>query len=319
MKRVVTGGELTQRDMRPADIIHSYLTHVQDDIARFGLLEDARERDCPACGGQGAREFERFGFEYHRCRMCGSLFVSPLPAGIRLAEYHAEGAAERFRREHLLPSTADVRTRHALIPRARWVLAAAAGRLGLYPTFAQFGTETPQLLDLIRASATVVSWPDTSQPERDQVQADGVIAFDELERAADFAGGIHRCRRTLRAGGLLFVTTMSGEGFELCMLGQRANALVPPVHLQLLSRRGWNEVLAREDFRIVEYSTPGELDVQAVADVCRRDPAVRLPAIIDQLVHTDDEQVARAFQGLLQQACLSSHVHLMAEALRHGV
>lgn len=309
VKRVVTSGDLTQHAMRPAVLLHTYLEHVQSDIARFELLKDGRERDCPACGGQGAHEFVRLGFEYERCATCGSLFVSPLPDMSRLARFHAEGAAEQFRREQVLPLTADVRARHNVGPRARWVLAEAVARLGPGPTLAQFGPEFLPLLDVLRASARVVSWPDDSRS-----RVDGAIAFDILERSPEFSLAVRRCRRALRAHGLLFVATTSGDGFEVRMLGPRTTALVPPLHLQLLSRAGWIAALAREDFTVVEYSTPGELDVQAVAEVCQRETNIRLPPILDELVRHEDEQVGRLFQELLQHACLSAHVQLVAEA-----
>jgi len=313
MKRVVTNGELTQRAMRPDDLLDAYLAHAQADIARFELLQGGLERGCPACGGQGMPEFVRLGFSYQRCGTCRSLFVSPVPEEDRLARYHAEGAAERFRREQVLPMTADVRARHALGPRARWVLATAAARLGPGPTFAQFGAESPALLELLSGSTSVVRWPDGMSGDPAEAQLDGVIAFDVLERSVDFSDELHRCRCVLRPRGLLFVATMSGEGFEIRMLGPRTAALVPPVHLQLLSRAGWLAALAREGFTLVEYSTPGQLDVQAVAEACRRNPDVLLPPILDELLRHEDEQVGRAFQELLQQACLSSHVQLVAE------
>ena len=314
MKRVVTSGELTQHAMRPAELLDIYLEHAQADIARFELLQGGIERACPACRGQGAPEFVRFGFPYQRCVTCRSLFVSPVPQENRLARYHAEGAAEQFRREQILPMTADVRARHALGPRARWVQAAAAAHLGQDHTFAQFGAESPSLLELLRSFASVVEWPDDVSGDPAHGRIDAVIAFDVLERSADFSRALHRCRRALHPGGLLFVTTMSGEGFDVRMLGPRTAALVPPVHLQLLSRAGWLAALAHEGFTLVEYSTPGELDVQAVAEVCRRNPDILLPPILDELVRHEDEQVGRAFQELLQQACLSSHVQLIAEA-----
>jgi hypothetical protein len=51
-----------------------------------------------------------------------------------------------------------------------------------------------------------------------------------------------------------------------------------------------------------------------VAEVCRRDAEVRLPPILDELVRHEDEQIGRAFQEVLQQACLSAHVQVVAEA-----
>jgi hypothetical protein len=314
MKRVVTSGDLTQRAMRPADLLDTYLSHAEADIAKFGLLVGGRERDCPACGGSGDVEFLRLGFPYRRCVKCRSLFVSPIPAEERLARYHAEGDAEKFRRERMLPETAAVRARHTLAPRARWVLAAAATRLGSRPTFAQVGADSPQLLEALGASVSVVGGlNDVSQALADG-NLDGLIAFDVLERSVDLAAALSRCRRAVRRGGLLFVTTMSGDGFEVRMLGASSRSVIPPVHLHLLSREGWVAALAREGFTLVEYSTPGELDVLAVAEAKRRNADLSLPPIVDELVSNEDEQVVRAFQELLQQAGLSAHVQLMAEA-----
>ena len=191
-------------------------------------------------------------------------------------------------------------------------------RLGSRLTFAQFGEESAPLLGSLGATASLIRWSNDMSSDPADAQLDGAIAFDVFERCADFSGALHRCRRALQPGGLLFVTTMSGDGFEVRMLGARTAALVPPVHLQLLSRAGWLSALTREGFSLVEYSTPGALDVQAVAEVCRRDPQVLLPPILDELVRHEDEQVGRVFQELLQQACLSSHVQLIAEAGSNG-
>lgn len=313
MKRVVTGGELTQRAMRPTDLLDGYLARAEADIEQFELLLGGRERSCPACGGTGPVEFVRLGFRYHRCGTCRSLFASPLPDEDRLARYHREGQAERFRREQMLPVTADVRARHALAPRAHWVLTAAAARLGSGLRFGHLGAESPLLLDLLRASTAVVGSLDDLSDVPAEAHLDGVIAFDVLERSVDFTRALHRCRQTLRPRGLLFVTTMSADGLEVRMLGPRTRSLVPPVHLQLLSRAGWLAALGSERFTLVEYSTPGELDVQAVAEACRREAGVQLPPILDELVRHEDEQVGRAFQELLQQAGLSAHVQLVAE------
>lgn len=311
MKRVVTGGELTQDAMRPADLMDGYLARAGADIARFELLQGGRERPCPACGGAGRVEFARLGFPYQRCHACASLFVSPLPDPARLARYHAEGEAERFRREQMLPLTADVRSRHALGPRARWVLSAVAGLRGDV-TLAHAGPDLSHLAGLLGPSIALVPLPDAPDPKAPPLA--GVVAFDVLERAADLAQALGRCRVALRPGGLLFVTTMSGDGLELRVLGARARNLVPPVHLHLLSREGWAAALGRAGFTLVEYSTPGELDVQAVADASRRDPELPLPPIVAELVRHEDEQVRRAFQEVLQQAGLSTHVQLLATA-----
>lgn len=317
MKRVVTSGALTQRAIRPSDLHDAYVERVRTDIARFELLVGAHERRCPACGGPGDSEFVRLEFCYRRCRDCHSLFVSPLPDEARLARYHAQSEAERFRRDEVLTAIADVRARHAVAPRAHWVLTSAAARLGSVVAIGHVGPASSVLAGILRASPSVVRSIEELSDATTAGSCDSVIAFDVLERAVNLPLTIRRCRHALRPHGLLFVTTMSGDGLEVRMLGSRSRSLVPPVHLQLLSRAGWTAALAREGLTPVEYSTPGELDVQAVAEVCRRDPDMRLPPILDELIRHDDEQVGAAFQQVLQQAGLSSHVQLVAEAGDH--
>ena len=92
-------------------------------------------------------------------------------------------------------------------------------------------------------------------------------------------------------------------------------SLIPPIHLQLLSRAGWMIALRAHGFDLVEYSTPGELDVQAVAEACQRDSDLVLPPIIDDIVRHGDEDVRNGLQELLQQAGLSAHVQFVAEAI----
>ena len=308
MRRVVTGGDLSQREMRPPDLLNAYLALVERDIREFSLLEGARaQRACPACGGAGVAAFERLGFAYRGCRRCGSLFVSPLPAPERIERYHGEGQAERFWREQVLTATAGVRSRHALGPRAHWVAGTAAARLGTGLALAEIGSRDPRLREHLMTSPVFTR-------EAMAPLADVVVAFETLERAVDLGAELRRCRALLRAGGLLFVSTLSSSGFEVRLLASRMPSLVPPVHLQLLSRAGWLAALEPAGFRVLEYSTPGELDVQAVAEACRRDPGLTLPPIIDELVRQGDEELAHAFQEVLQQAGLSAHVQFVAVA-----
>jgi hypothetical protein len=314
VKRVVTGGELAQHAMRPPELVRTYLAMVERDVAAFGLLDGAGEtRACPACGGDGPEAFRRLGFVYRTCARCASLFVSPAPAPSLLDRYQRESAAERFWREELITATANVRSRHALGPRVHWVAGTAAARCGGSVDVYVLGDRAPALGEALGRSPVVRSCApapaDASAKARDVV-----VAFDVLERRFDLAGALGRARELVRDGGLLFVTTLSGTGFDVRLLREAMPSLVPPIHLQLLSRAGWTTALERARFRLAEYSTPGELDVQAVREACREDVRLALPAILDDLIRHEDPAIGRALQELLQQAGLSSHVQLVGVA-----
>lgn len=314
MKRIVTGGDLLQHAMRPPELLNAYVELVERDVRELGLLtEPGRERRCPACDGAGEPAFDRLGFAYRRCQGCNSLFVSPLPEPDRLERYREEGASERFWRERVLAATAGVRSRHTLNPRAHWVATTAATRLGSGLALADFGSRDPRIKDFLAALPVFTSYVRVAPTGVDsEINAGVAIAFETFELCADLGAALRRCHQILRPGGLLFVSTPSGTGFEVKLLAGKMRSLVPPIHLQLLSRAGWVRALAAARFELVEYSTPGALDVQAVADACRRDPALRLPAVIDELVRHEDEMVGHAFQEVLQQAGLSAHVQFVA-------
>jgi hypothetical protein len=320
MKRVVTGGELAQHAMRPPELVRTYLAMVERDAAAFGLLDGGQARACPACGGDGRDAFQRLGFTYQACARCASLFVSPAPASERLEAYQHESAAERFWRDELLTATANVRSRHAVGPRAQWVAVTAAARRGtgvdvavLGDHVAVRGDRAPAIVETLRRSSVVRTCA-AAPADAPAPSADVVVAFDVLERRLDLSGALARARALVREGGLLFVTTLSGSGFDVRLLRGATPSIVPPIHLQLLSRAGWIAALERAGFRLVEYSTPGELDVQAVMEACRADASIELPAVLDELVRHEDPAIARGFQELLQQAGLSSHVQLVAVA-----
>ena len=318
MRRVVTGGDLFEREVRPADLLDRYLGLVESDLHGLGVLpQRGWERACPACGQAGTPAFERMGFTYLACLGCASLFASPLPDPAALARYHRDGRAERYWREHVLAATAAVRARYTRGPRMHWVTGTATARLGTGLTVCELGGPNPLDRELLMDSAAFRSYVSAALVEDSPFgdpPADVILAFEALERVGDLSLALRRCRGLVRTSGLLFVSTLSGTGFEVRLLGARMRSLVPPVHLQLLSRYGWLAALEQAGFRLLEYSTPGALDVQAVAEACRRDPGLRLPPIVDELVRTEDDEVLGAFQEVLQQAGLSAHVQFVAAA-----
>jgi hypothetical protein len=314
MKRVVSGGTLSHLAMRPATLVDEYLRLIERDVERLSLLEGAEVGRCPSCDRHGTTAFTRLGFTYCQCEECGSFFLSPLPGDAALAAYAAKGEAERFWSDRVLTATADTRALHAHGARARWVAATAAMRLGSGLSACIIGGRNRGVSDLLLESPAFKSCVTKDAPDEEpRQQFDVVVAFSTLERERDLAATLRRYRAGLRQGGLLFVSSISGSGFEVRLLKGRARVLVPPVHLYLMSRDGWDRCVRHAGFDVVEFSTPGELDVEAVADEVVSH-GLTLPPILTELVTTGDESVRTMFQEVLQAAGLSSHMQLVAEA-----
>ncbi len=139
-----------------------------------------------------------------------------------------------------------------------------------------------------------------------------VSAFEVIERLFDPFAFMNRMNQVLEPGGLIFLTTLSISGFDLSLLRGKARNLLPPTHLTLLSYSGIQSMIDRSGFEIVEFSTPGRLDVALVLDAIERDESFELPPVINSILLNRGERTHEAFQDFLQQANMSSHVWIAA-------
>jgi SAM-dependent methyltransferase len=140
-----------------------------------------------------------------------------------------------------------------------------------------------------------------------------VAAFEVIERLFDPLAFMQHIHRLLRPGGLVFLTTLSISGFDLSLLREKARNLLPPTHLTLPSYEGIHKLVERGGFSLVEFSTPGQLDVALVLDALQRDPDIALPPVIDSALRRRGENVHEDLQDFLQKANLSSHVWVAAQ------
>ena len=113
----------------------------------------------------------------------------------------------------------------------------------------------------------------------------------------------------------LFRDRLSHKLFDLSMatdLGRHSKAVSPPHHLNFLSRQGVSMLLARCGLDEVEFSTPGTLDVDIVANTLRDDPEIIVGQFEKWLSVYSSEAVKNSFQELLVAQKLSSHMWVWA-------
>ena len=133
---------------------------------------------------------------------------------------------------------------------------------------------------------------------------DVVMLFEALDRAVEPAGILNKVKNMLNPGGLCFITCLLSSGFEVLVLGQDSGIFLPPERMNFLSYDGMNAILDMVGgFEILEFSTPGVLDVQNVIEK------------IDQLNNSfvnyilkerNDDELILSFQDFLQKNCLGS-------------
>jgi SAM-dependent methyltransferase len=328
---------VNEADIRPAELMSRYLALSREDAQSFLGDPSLREAvDCPACGsGAGETAFEVDGFRFASCAECDSLFASPRPRADALDRFYRDSPSSRFWAQEFFPAVAEARRERIFRPRVDRILnhprlAGAPDDLVAADVGAGAGTFLTELAaarpaaravavepgeDLAAqcraAGLEVIEAPVESATELHGV-AELVTSFEVIEHVHDPLAFVTAVGKLVRPGGTVLVTGLGGDGFDVATLGDRANAVSPPHHLNFLSVEGLGRLFARAGLTDVEVETPGQLDAELVATALAEGRGEGLPRFLRILLERRSETVRDAFQRFLQEAKLSSHIWVWA-------
>lgn len=330
MRRVIVQDDLREAQIRPESGFNTYIELLEKDFETFLTQVDVVQiPGCPACGHPDYQvDFRKMGIQYVECLRCRSCYASPRPKMEDLDRFYAESEAIGYWNSTIALDTASARRQYIFGPRATWVIETSGIHQQDQGVLVDFYTKYPSYLEeiarrgsfseiLVRKPAVEMkgafdSGVYTEVVEIDDASVSVVSAFEVIERLFDPLSFLEHVNRILRPGGLVFITTLSISGFDLRLLRHRARNLLPPTHLTLLSYEGFQYLIQRSGFELIELSTPGQLDVALVLDALEREPTIELPPVIDSILLRRGEPLHEAFQDYLQRANLSSHVWVAA-------
>jgi hypothetical protein len=133
-----------------------------------------------------------------------------------------------------------------------------------------------------------------------------------LDYTSDVDALMSTMRALLSEDGLLFITTMSISGFDLQVLWENSESVFPLDRINVFSYQGLRLFFERHGFEMIEFSTPGMLDLNIVEEAYRKHPDLKIPRFIQTMVNRNDEQLKCDFQTFLQVNKLSSFVRIVA-------
>jgi 2-polyprenyl-3-methyl-5-hydroxy-6-metoxy-1,4-benzoquinol methylase len=328
-----------ERDIRPPDLFNQFLELSRGDIDTFFADKISfASICCPGCGSQDSQKgLVKHGFEYLVCTKCRSLYCSPRPRRTQLEAFYQHSKAVEFWASHFYAETADARRRIMFRPRAQLASHIARDRkdgpaspiivdigsgygmlleeardLGTFGAIV--GVEPSQkLASLCRERGFTVINKYAEELELEDIQADVATCFEVLEHVHDphlFLLGI---RSGLRANGRLLLTTLTASGFDIQVLWENSKSVSPPHHLNFLSVEGMGLLFERSGYRVLTVETPGQLDVDIVANFYRENQEIKRSRFVEELIVYSDEKKRAAFQDFLASNCLSSHIRVIGE------
>lgn len=337
MKRVVMSGDYRESDLKPHDLFDNFLAISAAEVKRLLIDKGSLiETKCPACdSGRKRFAFQKFGLDYQECLACSTLYISARPSEERISEYFLESKANEFWNEHVLKETVKARVRHLIRPEAMWVanttgeLAARAevfgdiksrniefleeiDRLGLFKSKMIIHPEiaVPEALDSQRGFR-VVKEP-IGSIDADGVKASVLTGFYVIDRCFHPPSLLATVKSMLADKGLLFLVSSTISGLDLQVLWENSRTIFPPENMNILSIEGFEILLERSGFEIIELSTPGQLDVEYIKTAMERDIKLEVPRCISYIITKRNADAHQSLQEFLQRFRLSSHVRIVA-------
>ncbi|MDO8662375.1 MAG: methyltransferase domain-containing protein [Candidatus Omnitrophota bacterium] len=338
MKNVVINETGKASEFKPDVIFEKYLKLAEKDVRdEFSQKRNLALSNCPACRSKKKRiVFSHFGFEYAECLACDSVYMNPRPLDAKIKKHYLESASASFWRNTLSKKTEGKRKEKIYEKRFQWFSDIAQNHLPCATTIADFNSKDPEytkeflqngyfkrkivinpyfnILALDKFNVDASSYPvieELADSLEDRGMVDVACAFEAIDCFADVELLLKTINALLCKGGLCFVTTISISGFDLQVLWGNSTSIFPPDRINVFSRKGLELLFKRHGFDIIEYSTPGFLDLDIVKNALKKDSSIELPRFVRTILKNGDDQVYQDFQEFLQLSKLSSFVRIV--------
>ena len=326
-------------DIRPAEVFKSYLSLCDQDCITLFQKSDFLYYDCPCCDNKEKLKFEflfsKFNFQYHLCQACKSISVNPRPTPKSIQNFYQNGSSVAFWASDFYKITSEKRKALIVNPKAQRLInllsiASPESKFNLLDIGAGFGIllsifresqffedvvaiePSPMLFDHLKnlrfkVIQKFVENLNSSDIES-QLKTDSKRVFvchelvEHLLRPIEFFSKINSI---MRVGDFFNFTTLVSSGFDISYLLEESTALTPPHHLSFFHKDALHKAIENVGFEIIDFSTPGELDV----DIVTKSEKFKRDNIMKMLMNT--EKAKKEFQSFLQSNTLSSHVNVL--------
>lgn len=326
---------LKETDIRPVDLHDEYIRLSAVDAAGIFAIGHRHKINCPACGSDDQRQgFIKSDFNYVECVTCNSLYQSPRPEQATFEKFYSNSTSADFWATEFFPKVAEPRRKLIYRPRAEKILEYCqkygVGVNNLIDVGAGYGLFLEEwkkiapsarlravepgkkLASLCRAKEFEVLESTAENAAAWQGTAELVTCFEVFEHSYDPLAFVTSLYDLAKPEGLVVLTTLGVDGFDIQTLWSKSKSVSPPHHINFLSIVGFEILFKRIGFREVEIITPGKLDVDIVLNYAKANPEFELPAFFKKMMMRG-EPALRDFQNYLSAHKLSSHTWIIAK------
>lgn len=321
---------MKEEDIRKRSVFNKYLELVKKDVKEFFDSKLFIEINCPACGSSNFNlEFEKLGFKYVSCNNCSTLFTNPRPSFEIIKKFYSDSPSTNFWINEFFRPVMEARREKIFKPRAKDVNKLFKGHQVIGDIGAGFGLFLEELRKISPDNQYIVIEPslemaDICNDKGFEVKYKCIEDIDDMDNMFDILTLFELTEHLvdpllffkkvcslLKPGGILYLTTLNGKGFDILLLWEKSKSIAPPQHLNFFNPYSLNLLLERSGFEIIETTTPGKLDWNIVEGMIKEED-IKLDRFWNLLAAEDDKNIKKEFQDWISKNNLSSHMRVLA-------
>ena len=323
MRSILLTKNYDKADVKPTELIQEYQRLLENDIQTFFKKPSLKNIPCKACNAPTTEPaFSRLKLQYNECSSCGSLQVDDRPSTEQLQAFIENSKAIPYWNEKLAVSTASERFKHIIQPRIDWIAQGlsehnkAASNIGVIDAQPDY-IEALKALPNLSSPQNIGSLYSSSEKalpisSLQETSLDACLAFENFDASLHPREDLENVAKALKEGGLLFITSILGSGFDIRVLREKCESILPPDRMNLFTVEGWEILLRDSGFEILEFSTPGSFDTNNVKNEISPNNEFLQDKFVSYLFKNREQKDFDAFQIFLQESLLSSYGRILA-------
>ena len=287
---------------------------------------------CPACAeDRSVVQFIKDNFQYVQCPSCLTLYNDPRPQYGDIQKLYRDSESTKFWVDKFFSPFAEARREKIFRPRAEYIASkfphfrsAVIGDIG-----AGFGLFLEELRILWKEARLCAIEPSEDMAqicsskgfnviktmvediEERNASFDLLTSFELVEHLYEPISFFKKINALLKPGGVFYLTTLNGLGFDIQLLWEQSKSISPPHHLNFFNPSSISLLLKQCGFEVIEVATPGKLDWDIV-DTAAQEEKVDIGRFLGTVRTFGSDTAKEKLQEWISEFNFSSHMRVFA-------
>lgn len=326
---------LDNYQIRPPNLMDEKSKLYEQDLQLL-IKEKLVTVNCPACDStKYSRLFRKMNFDFVICQNCKTVFVNPRPTEKSLELFYTTSETSKFW-DKIFKTTENIRKEQIFKPRIHLIeniieqynfssisklVEVGAG----YGWFCELAKKknlaktivavepSPYSADACRKIEGIEVIESTIEKCSDNLNADLIVSFELVHILFSTKKFLEQCFKRLNDNGLLIFSLTNYFGFDIQLLKEKNDALVPTM-LTFFNPHSIEILLHTLGFRNIRVITPGKMDVKIILNMIKSgDVKIEDNPFFQILLEHDNDEFISDLQTLIQKYNLSSHMVVSAQ------